>query len=55
MSAYIVSWGVINQGNYMETDSIVHTDEAQARQDDAGSPDVLTAARNSPSWTSTPA
>lgn len=33
MSAYIVSWGVINQGNYMETDSIVHTDEAQARQE----------------------
>lgn len=33
MSAYIVSWGVINQGSYIETDSIVHTDEAQAREE----------------------
>ena len=32
MSVYVVSWGIVNQGRNMETDSIVHRTLDEARE-----------------------
>ena len=33
MSVYVVSWGIVNQGRNMETDSIVHRTLDEAREE----------------------